>query len=572
MIYLKYVLKEIVTEKKDIFLSVLFGYLAGMTAIVLFGVSGYLVSKAALAPPLYTLAFLIAGVKLMGFFRALSRYGERYFSHRATFTMLSNIRTSFFEKLEPLAPRIFEKYRSGDLLARIVGDVENLQNFFLRVFYPPILLILVFLSTIFFVVFYSWWIALLIFIGLIMTGLIIPAWFTIRQTKMKSRMREARADLSTEATELLYGFLDLKIYRKLEGKEAQLTNASEAYIFEQEREGDTAMFNHAINSMASFTVSWLVLTVGAFLVTEGQLDGVFLAMLVMITLTMFENATPMAVLPDHLEDNRRAAERLYSVVEGSEAETSPPSSVKIPNKQALAIEFKKVSYTFPGERKPAIEEVSFQLPAGSKTAIVGPSGSGKSTLLQLLLGIFGTDNGEVYIEDSEVNHISKDDLWSKTNVVLQENHFFYGTIRENLLIAHNSLTDETLNSVLKKVELQQFSLDDQVLEKAENLSGGEKQRLAIARAMLKGERLWLLDEPASSIDALTEKNIYAHLLHQAQNDTLVLVSHRLTGLEKMDQIIVMEQGKVIEAGTYNELIDKKGYFYHMKQIEKDVLM
>src|SRR5699024_6808930 len=139
---LAYVVKLTIKEKKDIFLSIFFGFLTGLTAVSLFAASGYLISKAALAPPLYALILLTASVKLLGFMRALSRYGERYFSHRATFTMLSNLRVSFYNKLEPLAPRIFQKYRSGDLLARIVGDVETLQDFFLRVFYPPIVLIM----------------------------------------------------------------------------------------------------------------------------------------------------------------------------------------------------------------------------------------------------------------------------------------------------------------------------------------------------------------------------------------------------------------------------------------------
>ncbi|WP_028783536.1 thiol reductant ABC exporter subunit CydC [Thalassobacillus devorans] len=571
MNHLKLVIKEIMTEKKDVFLSVLFGFLAGITAIALFGSSGYLVSKAAFAPPLYTLAFLIAGLKLMGFARALSCYGERYFSHRATFTMLSNIRVSFFEKLEPLAPRIFQKYRSGDLLARIVGDVESLQNFFLRVFYPPIILLLVFLSTIFFVAFYSWWIAFILFAGLILTGLVIPAWFARRQKKLDSRIRESRAELSTDVTEFLYGFLDLKIYQKLQGKKQRLHDTSNRYIAEQEREGKTAMFNHSINSMVSFTVSWFVLAVGAYFVTAEQLDGVFLAMLVMISLTMFENALPMAVLPGHLEDNRRAAKRLYSVVD----EESEPNTIiekKLPAGQALSLAFQEATFTFPGEDRPALKEVSVDLPAGSKTAIVGPSGSGKSTLMQLLLGVIRPDKGKILADGVNLSEVEQENLWAKINVVLQENHFFYGTIRENLLIADGALTDKDMEAALERVELDHFSLDDAVFEKAENLSGGERQRLAVARAMLKGERLWLLDEPVSSVDVLTEKTIYEHIFSLAKKDTLVLISHRLTGLENMDKIIVMEQGEVVEAGSFKELMEKQGYFYEMKQIEKNVLM
>jgi ATP-binding cassette subfamily C protein CydC len=331
------------------------------------------------------------------------------------------------------------------------------------------------------------------------------------------------------------------------------------------------MFNHSVNTFVSLAISWAVLGLGAYLVVEGELNGLFLAMLVMISLTVFENAAPMAVFPNHLEDSRRAATRLYSVVRNEGIQEGCPV-VQLPEEGALSLEMEKVSFSFPEEFRAALDEVSFNLPAGSKTAIVGPSGSGKSTLIQLLLKIHPADSGMIHVSGTPIIDITQKSLWKKANVVLQENHFFYGTIRENLLLAGDDLSDAYMLEALAKVRLERFSLEDAVLEKGENLSGGEKQRLAIARAMLKGGRLWLLDEPTSSVDALTEQVVFNHLLKQAENDTLVLVSHRLTGLEKMDQILVMEQGRVVEAGTFKELMERQGYFYEMKQIEKSVFM
>ncbi|UOR10532.1 thiol reductant ABC exporter subunit CydC [Halobacillus amylolyticus] len=567
------VMKLVVREKRDILLSILFGFLAGITAVGLFGASGYLVSKAALIPPLYTLIVVVSIVKLLGFVRAISRYAERYFSHRATFTILSHLRVSFYEKLEPLAPGIFQKYRSGDLLARIVGDVESLQNFFLRVFYPPIVLVIVFLSTIVFTVFYSISIALVLLGGLLITGFVVPYLFALRQRGIDAQVREERGSLSTETTELLYGFRDLKIYQKLAGKKAQLKQSSDHYIQEQEKEGIHASFSHAINTMVSLIVSWVVLALGVYLVTEGKLDGVFLAMLVMISLTVFENTTPMAVFPLHLEDSRRASNRLFSVVRDHDGVAEQvKSSNQLQRGQAYSIDLRHVNFTFPGEARLALECVNLHLSAGSKTAIVGPSGSGKSTLLQLLLKVQTVDTGEIRIGKTPLASLEQESLWHNTNAILQENHFFYGTIRENLLIARDDLADEQLEAALAQVDLDHFNLLDPVLEKGANLSGGEKQRLAMARAMLKGERLWILDEPTSSVDALTEKAIYRHLFKQAKDDTLILVSHRLTGLEKMDNIVVMEHGKIMEEGTFDKLMEKQGYFYEMKQIEKSVFM
>ncbi|MEC2072754.1 thiol reductant ABC exporter subunit CydC [Alkalihalophilus marmarensis] len=558
----------LVTQKRDIVYSVLLGFLAGLAAIGLFSASGYLISKAALAPPLYALSIMIALLKLFSISRAAARYGERLFSHRATFTMLGDLRVSFYEKLEPHAPNLFTKYRSGDLLARVVGDVESLQNFFLRVFYPPLVLVLVFLATIMFSMFYSFYIALLLLFGLLLTGIILPALFAVSLKKKKHVVREERAKLSTDATEFMQGYRDLKIYQKLNEKQGLLEKSAASYVREQQIEGNVAMVNQTIHQAASLMISWGVLLLGAYLVSGGQLDGVFLAMLVMISLTAFENAAPMAVFPNHYEESRKASSRLNAVVKDEAKDKSiKPLSLSGPP----SIEVKSLQFSFEGDFRPVLRNISAVFPRGSKTAIVGASGSGKSTLMQLLLKVQKADSGEVAFNETSINDVLDENIWTHANVILQENHFFYGTIKDNLLIAKDDASDEELIEVLRKVELSGFQLKDQVYEKGENLSGGEKQRLAIARAMLKGKSLWLLDEPTSSLDSLTEKNIYSHLFQQAKDDTMIFITHRLTDLEHMDHIIVMDHGEIVESGSYEELMAKKGYFYEMKQVEREMV-
>ncbi|RLL47071.1 thiol reductant ABC exporter subunit CydC [Oceanobacillus piezotolerans] len=565
------IIKVLLMEKKDIYLSVLFGVIAGLTAVGLFSSSGYLISKAALAPPIYTLMILVSIVKLLGIISALSRYGERFFSHRATFTMLSNLRVSFYEKLEPLAPRLFHRFRSGDLLARIVGDVETLQNFFLRVFYPPIVLALVFFCTILFTSVFSVPVALILLIGFFLTTIVVPVLFAIGQRKVKSSVRKQRGDLSTKLTEFLYGFRDLKIYQQLQVKENVIDQSSLAYSREQERNGIHQLFSESMNTFLSLVVSWVVLGVAAYLVTTGQLNGIFLALLVMISLTVFENTSPMAAFASHFEDSRQAAERLGAVV-SEKSFDKKIQKIEQNYDKAPSITMENVTFGFPGESRAALKDFSAVFPSGSKTAIVGPSGSGKSTAMQLFLNIYSPDAGSININGQPIEQITNESIWKHTNVVLQENHFFYGTIKDNLLLAKDNLTDQEMELALENVKLGHFSLDDEVLEKGENLSGGEKQRLAIARAMLKNAPIWILDEPTSSMDALTESHIYQRIFQQAKDDTLILISHKLTGLEKMDQIMVMENGKLIEKGTFDELMKEQGYFYKMKQIEKSVFL
>ncbi|UTI44651.1 thiol reductant ABC exporter subunit CydC [Niallia sp. RD1] len=559
-------------EKKDINIAVICGFIAGISSVGLFAASGYLISKSALIPPFYTLIILTSTVKLLGLVKAGAKYGERLYSHRATFTILSNLRIAFYEKLTPLVPQIFHKYRSGDLLARVVGDVESLQNFFLRVFYPPLVLLLVFVSTIFFVCFYSLAIAVILLLGFFLTTIIIPALFSLKQVKIKGKVRQERGNLSTHITEVMYGFRELKLFHQLPSKQQQLLSHSESYINQQKVENLNKVSSQSFNGFMTFVTSWLVIGVGAYFVANGMLEGIFLAMLVMISLTVFESAAPMAVFPIYMQESRDASTRLYEVVEDS---SFVKDSREIPiNKLpslAPSLQFTDVQFTYMGDWRKTIPKLSFVIPAGSKTAIVGASGSGKSTLLQLILKLQYVDDGKIYWGDFDTSTVSSEAIWEQTRVVLQENYYFYGTIRENLQLAESQLSDTQMEAALAKVKLEHFSLDHRVLEKGENLSGGEKQRLAIARAFLKKGHLWLLDEPTSSLDSQTEQSVYQEIFKYAEQDTFILVSHRLNGLEHMDQIIVMDHGEIVECGSYNDLMNKQEYFYKMKVLEESLL-
>lgn len=561
------VLKLTLHEKRDVALAIIFGVLAGLASVALLASSGYLISKAALTGQLTVLIVIGACLKLFGLGSAVSRYSERLFSHRATFTMLGNLRVSFFERLSPLAPELYSKYRSGDLLARIIGDVESLQNFLLRVFYPPIVLLLVFTGTILFTLYFSIYTAILLAVGYLLTAVVVPAYFAWRKRRRNWRTRESRGALSAEAAEFLYGFRDLKIYRQLAGKEQQLAGLVESYNEEQRNEGKEEVYSQSANGFIALLISLAILASGAYFTAAGELEGLYLAMLVMISLGVFENMAPMAAFPAHFEESRKAAVRLESVVAEKPREKGSDELPEGP----LNISAKNVGYMFPNEQRPAVEDITVDFTTGSKTAIVGPSGSGKSTLLAVLMDILPARDGQVLFNGINAEEFSQESIWRNLNVVLQENHFFQGTLRSNLQIADPSANDKQMTAALEGVELGRFSLAMEVEEKGQNLSGGERQRLAIARALLKKGDIWMLDEPVSSVDSETGQLIYERLFDDHPDKTFIVVSHDLTGLEKMDQIIVLENGRLIESGSYDELMRSKGYFYGLKEIEQQVM-
>lgn len=562
--------KAMVQERKDILLSILGGFVAGIAGVALFSASGYLISQTVFAPPLYTLIVLTSVIKLLGLLRATTRYGERLYSHRATFSILSRLRTSFFARLIPLTPRLLNTKRSGDLLARIVGDVESLQHYFLRVAYPPIIVVIVFLSTVLFTSAFSVWIAGVLVLGMLATVVIVPGIVLLGQRSIQERVRQQRAALSTEVTEMLYGFRDLKVYGQLTEREHKLQHASATLGTEQERAAGHLLMGQSLHALVTFFVSWSVLALGAYLIQEGELAGVFLAMLVMTSLTVFEEAAAMATLPVYKQDSEHAARRLSETVQTEQFQISQPSGT-LSAHQAISIELSHVTFQHEGEWRPALRDVSFHITPGSKTAIVGPSGSGKSTIMELLLKLHMPTEGKIRLNNTAIQELDEAGIWQRSNVVLQKSHFFRGTIRDNLLLDHGEYTDEELLDTLNKVQLPNRALTDLVYEKGENLSDGEMQRLALARALLRKGRLWLLDEPTSSLDYVTEARVLKHLYEKAADDTIILICHRLIGLEDMDQIIVLDQGRVIESGSYAELMHRQGYFYEMKQIERDII-
>jgi len=562
-------MKAMIRERRDIALAIAGGFVAGIGGVSLFSASGYLISQTVFAPPLYTLIVLISIVKLLGLLRAASRYAERLFSHQATFSILSRLRTSFFAKLVPLSPSMLRTRRSGDLLARIVGDVESLQHYFLRVAYPPIVLVMVFLATVLFASAYSIWIAGLLVLGMLGAALVIPAVILRGQRKLRGRVRLQRAALSTDSAELLYGFLELKVYGKLGEREQQLRQHSDVLADEQQAAGIHLLNGQSLHVGLTYLVTWGVLVLGGYLIVHDSLAGVFLAMLVLAAQTVFEEAGAMATLPSYKQDSEHAASRLAETVQPGEILPPQPEGC-LSDDAPPAIELSGVSFQYADEWRPALQDVHIRMAAGSKTAIVGASGSGKTTILELLLKLYEPTQGQIRMNDRPLNELHESSIWQHAAVVLQQSHFFRGTIRDNLLLHGEGLSDEDLRVVLDQAELPYKKLDDEVYERGENLSDGEKQRLALARAMAKGGRLWLLDEPTSSLDAITEQRIYRGLFKQTANDTLILVSHRLTGLESMDQIIVMDHGTVVEAGTYKELMERQGYFCEMKEIERQL--
>lgn len=551
-------------DKREALISIVLGAVSGLTAVGLFAMSGYMISKAALAPPFYTILILTAFLKLFGAVKSGSRYFERVMSHRVTFQALSRIRLHFFNQLQPHVPQLFTKYRSGDLLARFVGDVEVLQNFFLRVVYPPLVTTVVFMATIFFTLFFSIWIALALLIGVLLVSVVIPVLLSKRLTRYD--VLEKRAALSTEAAEYFTGYRDLKIHQQDQAKQQMLAHYQLAYEQEQQKNNRVHVWSQTLNAGIASLSAFAVLATGAYLVTTGEIQGVYLAMLTLVALTSFESAIPLANTPSYYYESKQAMERLDFLNE----QVVPVKHQLLEASESYTIDVEKLNYSYPDALRPVLNHVSLNFPSGSSTAIVGASGSGKSTLLQAIAGMMEPDSGNILFNGQNTSAIQQESLWQQLGVQLQASHFFYGTVRDNLALANEMATDEELQAALQRAQLP-MELEDLVYERGENLSGGEKQRLSLARLFLQQAKVWLLDEPFTSLDSFTEARVTHELKQHTNNNTVLLISHKLAGLEDMDQIVVMDHGEVKEVGSFEELVARRGTFYDMLEIENQIV-
>ncbi|MBU9722963.1 MULTISPECIES: thiol reductant ABC exporter subunit CydC [Bacillaceae] len=564
-------LRLMTKEKKYICLAILFGFLAAISSIGLLGAGGYLISQAALEPPLYTLTLTIIAVRFFGLLRAGSRYGERYMSHKATFRILGRLRAYVYDLLEPVTPQIFSKYRSGDLLARMVSDVDRLQFFFLKVVYPPVVMVIVFLLTGIFLIRFSLLLTVVLWLGFFFVAIAVPMILSMVQKRMKPVLREKNGALSNEVSELFYGFTDLKTNLQLSKKNEATEYESAELINAQEREHIVQLKGETIAKGISFMVALGVLFLGVMLVNAGEVNGVMLALLVLVSLTVFETATPMVELPGHIEESHEAERRVFSVSDQDLKPIVEKGEIGVASSRfPQSITFQNVSFAYPGNERSSLKGISFRVNPGEKVAIVGPSGSGKTTVLQLLLQFYYGYSGEINIGNHDIKLMNEESTRELFSVVMQENYFFQDTVKKNLLLAKPNGTEAELKRVLEAVSLQKLPLETMV--NGMEISGGERQRLAIARMLLKDAPIVLLDELTTGIDSITEQEIFSVLWPHVRGKSVIYITHRLRDLHLMDKIIVIDKGRILEQGTYKELMKKQhGYFRRLKQLEQELV-
>lgn len=552
-------------------LGVILAIVTLLASIGLLTLSGWFLSASAVvgAAGLYSFNYMLpaAGVRGAAITRTAGRYFERLVSHDATFRVLQHLRVTTFSKLLPLSPAGLSRFRQGELLNRVVADVDTLDHLYLRVISPLVgALVVIAVVTVGLGVLD---ISLALMLGGIMlaTLIILPPLFYRAGKPAGESLTQLRGQYRQQLTTWLQGQAELTIFGASQRYREQMENTELSWHDAQRRQSDLTAASQAvmllIGALAVLTMLWFA----SGSVGDNTQPGALIALFVFCALAAFEALAPVTGAFQHLGQVIASAVRITQITDCPPEVQFPQSSMMVP--AAVNVRLQEISFSYPAQPQKALNGINLSISAGEHVAMLGRTGCGKSTLLQLLTRAWDPQHGEVLLNEVPLTHYSETVLRASISMVPQRVHLFSATLRDNLLLAAPQASDEALTEVLNRTGLEKL-LDDSGLnawlgEGGRQLSGGELRRLAIARALLHDAPLVLLDEPTEGLDAATESQILELLEEVMQEKTVLMVTHRLRGLSRFNQIIVMDNGQIIEQGNHAALMAKQGRYYQFKQ-------
>ncbi|HIF9357709.1 TPA: heme ABC transporter ATP-binding protein/permease CydC [Photobacterium damselae] len=552
-------------------LGMILGLATILAAISLLTLSGWFIAASAVAGLTIareTFNYMLPGAGVRGFSmaRTAGRWGERVVSHNATFKLLADLRIFFFRKLTPLIPGRQTNLRDADLLNRLVADVDAMDHVYLRLVSP---LIVGVLSLIAVTVFLSWFdltIGLTLGAILLALMLLLPVIFYRLGKRNGEALTYSKANYRITLLDWIQGQAELLLFNAEERYRVQAESEQQSLLTAQRK---MANLTGVANAILMAATGWTLV-----LITWIAADGVggnppdpFVAMVAFATMASFELMMPVAGAFQYLGQTLTSARRLNEIIEAKPDTPFDPNGYQAKAQGNIAIE--NISYTYYGSEQPVLKQVNLSLKQGEKLAILGRTGCGKSTLLQLLTRNWDPQQGQISLDGIPLPQWQEGALRNAMTVVSQRVDVFNGSLRENLLLAKPQASDAECVQALEQVGLTTLldgqGLDTWLGEGGRQISGGERRRLGIARALLHDAPILLMDEPTEGLDRKTEQQILELLLEHAKDKTVIFITHRLIGLDEMDQICLMDEGRIIEHGKHQQLLAQKGRYAELCQ-------
>ncbi|CCJ91871.1 Transport ATP-binding protein CydC [Cronobacter turicensis 564] len=551
-------------------LGVVLAIVTLLASIGLLTLSGWFLSASAVVgmAGLYSFNYMLpaAGVRGAAIIRTAGRYFERLVSHEGTFRVLEHLRVYTFSRLLPLSPSGLARFRQGELLNRLVADVDTLDHLYLRVISPLIGALAVIAVVTLGLSLLDVTLALTLGGIMLATLLLLPPLFYRAGRPVGEALTMLRASYRQQLTGWLQGQAELSIFGAAGRYRDNLDATEQIWHEAQRRQAGLTALSQAMMMLISGMTVVLILWMAAGGVGGNSTPGSLIALFVFCALAAFEALAPMGGAFQHLGQVIASARRVSEVIDQPADITFAEPGADAPQEASLSL--RNVSFSYPGQPQPALRDITLDVAPGEHIAILGRTGCGKSTLLQLLTRAWDPTSGDVALGGVSISEYREAALRATMSVVPQRVHLFSATLRDNLRLAAPQADDAALGAVLARVGLEKLLEDDGLNawlgEGGRQLSGGELRRLGIARALLHDAPVLLLDEPTEGLDAETERQILTLVKEVAAQKTLLMVTHRLQGLTAFDRIIVMDNGQITEQGSHKELLALQGRYYQFR--------
>ncbi len=528
-------------------LALLMGTLAAGSAVALTATSAWLISRAAEQPPVLFLMVAIVAVRAFGISRGVFRYLERLAAHDAAFRWLAELRVGVYERLEKLAPTGSAAFRSGDLLARLVGDVDTLQDLWLRVLLPYGAAVIVGAGAVGVI----WWLlpsaALVLLVTIVVAAALAPVMALAVARRAERRVSPARGALATTVHDTLAGAAELTAFGLLDQALARVRVDDTDLSRAEARSAGGAGIAAAVAAAAGGTAMWAGLALGVPAVRDGSLPGVALAVVVLTPMAVFELVSALAPAAQQVPRVRAAAGRVVEVLDAPLPVHDPADPAPLPD-PPTQVEVRDLTVGWTADGPAVLSGLDLTLAPREHVALVGPSGVGKSTLAAVLLKFLDPREGVVALNGVPYQRLDSDAVRTRVGLLAQDAHVFDTSVKENVRLARPGASDEDIRAalaaarLLEAVEAMPDGWDTMVGEHGGRLSGGERQRLALARTLLARFDVLVLDEPTEHLDEATASALVRDLLASTDRSAVLLITHRDVSAEALDRVLTLRSG------------------------------
>jgi len=528
-------------------LSLAAGLVAAWAGVALLAVSGYLISRAAERPAILTLTVAIVAVRTLAIARAAARYAERLLSHDVALRILARTRRTVFARLVPQVPGGLRRMRGGDLLGRLVDDVDQLQHLYVSGLGPPLVAagVTAGAAGAAYAMHPPAGVLLLVVLG--SAAVVLPAGAALAGRRAGRRQAPARAALASEVLESVQAAPEIAAYG-LADRHLDRVRAADAALARTSR-GDaavSALGGSAVAALAGLAAA-AMLWVCAPAVHDGTLDGVLLAALALMALAAVDALAPLPDAARRLSAILTAAGRVAEITDAPPPVRDPARPLPVGPTPALALDGARLAY---GDGPPVLDDADLRLPAAGRVALVGPSGAGKTSIAEVLVRFRDLDGGRATLDGEDLRRYAQEDVRRAVRLCEQDAHLFTGTVRDNLLIGRPGATDAEARAALDVVGLGPWlaglprGLDTPVGEAGGEVSGGERSRIALARTVLSDAPVMVLDEPTAHLDATSARTLIRDLLDATAGRAILLITHSRIGLDAFDEVLELRDGRI----------------------------